>query len=134
MEVGCGEILRDTLCDVCVAIFFTEISDHDLISISSSLVLANIALLFTMEKASVITFKEQIVIFQIFYILVSTLILLSPTLNTLVTRIVLGSCNFFMTCLTFFGTLLLFSPCVRKGKTGVDGHDFSSFATLCDLK
>ena len=117
-------------CVMFVLLIFTEISDHDLISISSSLVLANIALLFTMEKASVITFKEQIVIFQIFYILVSTLILLSPTLNTLVTRIVLGSCNFFMTCLTFGAHYYCSRRASERVRRELDNNDFSSLHTM----
>ena len=85
-------------CVMYMLLIFIEITDDkDLIGISSALVLANIALLFTMDKTSVITYKEQIVIVQIFYILCSTLVLVSPELNNLITRVLLGSCNFLLT-------------------------------------
>jgi len=118
-------------CVMYMLLIFIKITEkNDLIGISSSLVLANIALLFTMEKASVITFKEQIVIVQIFYILGSTLILLSLTLNTLITRIVLGSCNFMTTCICF-GTHYYISRCASKAiRSELDNNDFSSLHTM----
>jgi hypothetical protein len=102
-------------------------SNTELISIASTLILADIALLFTIPTRSYISFMEYSLIIHILFKLLSTYILLE--FNTKIIRIFLGCLSILTGCITF---TYQYSKAFLKNKKilkGIHNNDYNELKT-----